>query len=214
MSVEYHKIQTVFLRNPDTKFKTLLEGQWAQPEFEYLAQNRWVFTEKVDGTNIRVGIDPRMGDAAITFGGRTDNAQIPTHLLAVLEQMFLPQRDRLVEMFPDGGTLYGEGYGAKIQKGGGNYRPDQSFVLFDVVVGPRWLRRGDVGDIASKIGIDAVPIIGSGTLYSMVDMARHGFYSAWGQFLAEGIVARPEIELCSRHGNRIITKIKMKDFVR
>ena len=26
---EYHKIQTVFLRNPEDNFKTLLEGQWA-----------------------------------------------------------------------------------------------------------------------------------------------------------------------------------------
>ena len=30
--------------------------------------------------------------------------------------------------------MYGEGYGAKIQKGGGNYRQDQDFVLFDVLL--------------------------------------------------------------------------------
>ena len=50
----YHKIQTVWLRDPDNRYKTLLEGQWATPEFEYLANNEWTFTEKVDGTNVRV----------------------------------------------------------------------------------------------------------------------------------------------------------------
>lgn len=43
---EYHKIQTVFLRDPNTKFKTLLEGEFALPEFKYLANNEWVFTNQ------------------------------------------------------------------------------------------------------------------------------------------------------------------------
>lgn len=51
---EYHKIQTLFKRDMESKHKTLLEGQWTLPEFEYLAGNVWTFTEKVDGTNIRV----------------------------------------------------------------------------------------------------------------------------------------------------------------
>ena len=48
---EYHKIQTVFKRDPETNHRTLLEGQYSMPEFEYLANNQWVFTEKIDGTN-------------------------------------------------------------------------------------------------------------------------------------------------------------------
>ncbi|MBU1082564.1 MAG: hypothetical protein KKB59_18905, partial [Spirochaetes bacterium] len=47
---KYHKIQTVFKRDPETKFKTLLIGDFALPEFEYLKNNLWVYTEKVDGT--------------------------------------------------------------------------------------------------------------------------------------------------------------------
>ena len=46
---QYHKIQSVFKRDPNTKFKTLLEGEYSIPEFEYLKDNEWVFTEKVDG---------------------------------------------------------------------------------------------------------------------------------------------------------------------
>ena len=206
---QYHKIQTVFLRDPATNYKTLLEGQYALPEFEYLADNQWVWTEKVDGTNIRVMWD----GTTITFGGKTDNAQIPAFLVNRLSDTFFPLRDTFLSLWPDGGVcLYGEGYGAKIQKGGGNYRPDQDFVLFDVKVGDWWLRRGDVEIVSAKLGIDVVPVIGYGTLFEMVELARNGFESEWGHFTAEGIVARPYVELFNRGGNRIITKIKHSDF--
>jgi len=206
--MKYHKIQTVFKRDPDTKFKTLIEGSYSLPEFEYLANNIWTFTEKVDGTNIRVMFDGEK----IFFGGKTDRAQTPAFLIARLTDLFEPQIKMFKELFADGVCLYGEGYGAKIQKGGGNYRQDQSFVLFDVMVGNWWLRRRDVHDIAIKLGIDVVPVIGTGTLSAMVELARRGFKSTWGDFTAEGIVARPLVELQSRNGNRVITKIKYKDF--
>ncbi len=212
---EYHKIQTVFKRNPANKHRTLLDGDYATPELEFLANNEWVFTEKVDGTNIRVMCIPHQDGAyGVTFGGKTDNAQIPAFLVSKLEQTFhmIPQRKLVAEIFPDGGCLYGEGYGAKIQKGGGNYRSDQGFVLFDAKVGDWWLQRTDVEDVASKLGLEVVPIIGRGTLRNMVERVRKGFISAWGGFPAEGIVARPATELCTRGGQRIITKVKHKDF--
>jgi len=215
---EYHKIDTVFKRDPATKHKTLLLGDYSQDAFAYLAKNEWVFTEKVDGTNIRVICPPYQESGAqygITFGGKTDAASIPAFLVERLQQRFLTieQRQKLAEIFPDGGCLYGEGYGAKIQKGGGNYRQDQDFVLFDVKVGEWWLQRDAIDDIASKLGLDVVPIIGRGTLTDMIAMAQTGFTSTWGPFRAEGIVARPAIELKARNGERIITKIKHKDFV-
>ncbi len=213
---EYHKIDTVFKRDPETKFKKLMMGDYAQDAFCYLANNEWVFTEKVDGTNIRVIVHPADHPAVagenIVFGGKTDNAQIPTFLLEKLQERFLPQRDALNEAFPDGGCLYGEGCGARIQKGGANYGTNPTFVLFDVKVGAWWLQRDAVEDVAQKFSVYVVPIIGRGTLPEMVALAQNGFRSLWGDFLAEGIVARPAVELKSRSGNRIITKIKHKDF--
>jgi len=212
MMQEYHKIQTVYKRDPKTNFKTLLEFEYSTPEIDYLADNKWVFTEKVDGTNIRVMWNHK--DHHITFGGKTDNAQIPAFLVNVLNDMFCPSL--MTGLFPDcDACLYGEGYGAKIQKGGGNYLKGQSFVLFDVRVGEWWLKREDVADVSGKLNISRVPIIGTGTLHDMVAMAKTGFNSRWtedGYFKAEGIVARPEVELKSRNGQRIITKIKYKDF--
>ena len=207
---EYPKIQTVFLRDPENNHRTLLDGQYAIPEFKFLADNGWVFTEKVNGTNIRVMVR----DDHVTFGGKTDNAQIPAFLVDRLNERFqtTPQRRLLAEIFLDGGCLYGEGYGAKIQKGGGNYRADQDFVLFDVKVGDWWLQRADVEDVAAKLGLDVVPIIWTGTLLDMVARVESGFSSRWGDFPAEGIVARPATELRTRAGHRIITKLKHKDF--
>lgn len=207
---EYHKIQTVLKRDPKTNFKTLLDGQYSLLEFEYLSNNEWVFTEKVDGTNIRV----MFSNDGIRFGGKTDRADIPAMLVNALTGMF--EYDRLIEIFGleenTAVCLYGEGYGAKIQKGGGNYRKDQGFVLFDVKVGEWWLQRKDVEDIATKLNLDIVPVIGTGTLPEMIKMARGGFNSQWGEFQAEGIVARPKVEIRIRNGHRLITKIKCKDF--
>ena len=206
---EYHKIQTLFKRDMSSKQKTLIEGDWTLPEFEYLAGNVWTFTEKVDGTNIRVIFN----DGRVTFGGRTDDAQIPAQLVTRLNERFLPLAPKLGEVFTDGSAvLYGEGYGAKIQKGGGNYRADQDFVLFDVRVGPWWLQRADVENVAQRLGLDVVPVIGEGTLYAAVAQAKAGIQSTWGGFQAEGIVARPKTELNTQSGHRLIAKIKCRDF--
>jgi hypothetical protein len=114
----YHKIQTVFLRDPATHYATVLEGQYATPEFEYLKQNIWMFTEKVDGTNIRV----QWNRESVEFAGKTDRADIPTCLREKLQEMFAPEV--FLPWEAPALTLYGEGYGARIQKGGGTDIPD------------------------------------------------------------------------------------------
>ncbi len=219
---EYHKIQTIYKRDMATRHKTLLEGQFSLPELEYLAGNQWVFTEKVDGTNIRVMLQ----GGAITFGGKTDSAQIPAQLMTRLNERFLPLAAKMQELFGCDACFHGEGYGAKIQKNGGNYRADQDFVLFDILVSKDgsmppectckinnwWLQRADMEDVAQKLDLDVVPIIGEGTLYDAVAAAKRGIVSVWGGFQAEGIVARPKTELKTRNGHRIITKIKCRDF--
>lgn len=211
---EYHKIQTVFLRDPETKFKTLLEGQFALPEFHYLKDNEWIFTEKVDGTNIRVIWNGK----EMSFAGKTDRAEIPSHLRNALNEQFLSNKrqEAFQQTFKDSLDtsicLYGEGYGYKIQKGGKYLPKTCSFALFDVKIGDWWLQRKDVEDVAYKMVIDLCPVIGRGALQEMIDLVKCGFNSRWGDFTAEGIVARPKIELKTRNGKRIITKLKHKDF--
>ncbi len=199
----YHKIQTVWLRDPSTNHKALLEGEWAKPEFGYLADCPWVFTEKVDGTNVRLLRD------GTEVRGKTDAAQLYPGLLNACQDIV--QRPAFSEL-PESMVLYGEGHGSKIQKGGGNYRSDQGFVLFDVWCG-MWLERASVVGIAASIGVEVVPIIGEAPLNIMVDWCRSAaLTSQWGDFPAEGIVARPQVEMLNRRGERIITKLKCKDF--
>lgn len=201
-------------------------GQWSTPELEYLAGNQWQFTEKVDGTNIRIGVKgDGHGGAFVGFAGRTEAAILPPYLLEYLEDTFTE------ELFEKAGlnnlVLYGEGYGPKIQSGS-KYGDDHRFVLFDVLINDTWLQQPDVEDIAHKLGIDAVPMLGTGTLQDAIDIVstgltfndmgrvirwgNGGLNSHWGEFEAEGIVARPVVPMFDRRGERIITKIKAVDF--
>ncbi len=225
---EYHKIQSIFKRDEKT-FKFLV-GQYALPEFEYLKNNKWSWTEKIDGTNIRImwfpqhtekisvitnsiyGEEEKIVLAEVIFRGKTDNAQIPDFLLAKLQEIFTV--DKMMETFPEINVcLYGEGYGARIQKGGGNYISNGvDFILIDVLIDAWWLKRNNIEGIANKLGIKVVPIVGSGTLEEAVEFTRKGYTSTFGNFLAEGIVLKPEIELKMRNGDRLITKMKYKDF--
>ena len=204
---EYHKIVTVFERDPNTKYKTIVDGAWACPEFAYLADNEWEWTEKVDGTNIRIMWDGEK----VTFGGKTDNAQLPVGLLEWMYQKFYS--GALARALNGPAILYGEGYGPKIQSGG-KYRADMAVVLFDVHCAGMWLKREDIDDIARKLEVESVPTVGKGPLINAVDLVRQGMYSQWGKFDAEGLVMRPVVEMLDRRGQRIITKIKIKDFPR
>lgn len=218
LSNKYHKIMSVFKRDLGGD-KRLIDGDWTNDEIRFLKDCEWEFTEKIDGTNIRVHWD----GSEVTFGGRSDNAQIPAHLLARLQELFLSDasRKRMEEFGTEeciekiNVTLYGEGCGKKIQKGGGNYRADGAdFVMFDVKIGRWYLRRKDIEEIAESFGIKFAPVIGHGTLRDAIAMVKKGFNSQWGEFMAEGIVARPKVELFSRSGERIIVKVKHRDFSR
>lgn len=206
--VEYHKIETLFERNKETfivdhtKLKSPVLGTISQ----------WDVTEKIDGTNIRIILSPA---GEVTFGGRTNNAMIPAHLVQYLMKTFDAeklQRALWIEGESVEIILFGEGYGPGIQKGG-DYRQDKSFILFDVLVsGKWWLDRISINYIAEKLGIDTVPYLGRMTLDQIVDLCQTPFKSKLGTAISEGVVARPIETLFDKKGKRIIIKLKTKDF--
>lgn len=207
---EYHKIETLFER--DEKTKKLIIGKFRNPTVEFLKDNIWTFTEKVDGTNIRVFWNGHN----VEFGGRTDNAQIPAHLINRLSELFGGETN--AQMFEQkfGETpveLFGEGYGIKIQKGGA-YRDDVDFILFDVLINDNYQSRESVEDIAKYFGIDVVPIVLEGTLQDGLDYVLNNRKSIVAKNSAEleGLVGRTKVETKGRTGKRNIVKIKYNDF--
>lgn len=203
----YHKIQSIFKRDVSQK-PARFTDEFTLPEFEYLADNEWVWREKIDGTNVRVSWDCLT--EKVLLGGRTDRAQMPMPLLERLNVLFYAER--FAESYSGQSmTLYGEGYGAGIQSGG-NYSQEQDFILFDVQIGDYWLRWPDVLDIASHLGLKTVPIVGVGSLYEAIALVQGGFKSEIGTAQAEGLVLLPLVELATRTGHRVITKVKTKDY--
>lgn len=207
---EYHKIETLFERDTNGT-KKLIEGVFRNDTVKYLANNDWYFTEKIDGTNIRIHWDGRK----VEFAGRTDRAQIPKPLMEYLTNTFdsIEAEEMFEQKFGENDViLFGEGYGPGIQKGGA-YRDDVSFILFDVQIGDTWLKRDSVEDIATAFGIDIVPIVFVGDIKEAVDFVKTKPKSTIGTANMEGVVGRPVIEMKDRLGKRVIVKIKVCDFV-
>lgn len=211
---EYTKIQTAFKRDSRN---VIIPGDWTLPEFAYLQDNAWTWTEKVDGTNIRLHWD----GSGVTIGGRTDDASLPAALVAALRPL-TEDTARWKTIFPeaDDVTVYGEGYGANISKTKG-YSVDRKFIVFDVLVGPWWLSDENIADVAGKLGLETVPKYGEpfpyepGTLTlneAWKRITEGKLVSRWEGARAEGLVGRPAVPLFTRKGDRVIVKMKVKDW--
>ena len=204
--MEYHKIETLYERDPKT-FK-VRPGELKNPTYGLLKS--WQFTEKIDGTNIRC----IWQDGKLTFGGRSDNAQIHADLIKHLYETVTV--DKMREVFPDtNAIIYGEGFGAGIQKGA-NYGPTKRFIVFDVLAADKWwLNWENTCDVAGKLNLPVVPFLGEMTLEQATDMVRAGFQSKLngGKMKAEGLVGRPLETLFDKKGARLILKLKTNDFV-
>ena len=209
---KYEKIDTIFARDTNGT-KKLVEGVFRDPTIEFLAKLDWIWTEKIDGTNIRIHWDGHN----VTFGGRTDNAQIPTDLVNYLTDTFNNSETEEIfeQLFGEKEViLFGEGYGRKIQKVGSKYNPNNvGFILFDVLIGENYQEREWVEQTAIAFNIPVVPIVGHGSLMNAVDYIKTHPNSVIAQQSVEmeGIVCRPRYELYDRRGNRIIVKIKWED---
>ena len=226
----YPKIDTLFSRFADgpLKGKVNIEAGFRSPDFS--AVKSWRLTEKIDGQNIRVCYWPATKER--DFRGRSDNASLHPELLKALDAMF--PVEWLAEAFPPGEdntpesviVLFGEGYGPGIQKGGGRYRTDKSFRLFDVLIGRWWLEWDNVAEIAAKLEIKTVPVVANG----LRDLPRTAFdtkmmlsnYAQWSSVAlndiddpppgeAEGVVATSIPLLLRRDGTPLRWKLKFSD---
>lgn len=205
----YHKIETLWERDTEGS-KKLIEGSFRNETVGYLANLIWIGTEKVDGTNIRIIWDGH----SIMTAGRTNKSEIPKPLADYLRELFgdIATEELFEQMFGEKEVvLYGEGYGAGIQKVGAKYSSTPKFILFDVKINDVYLSRTNVEMIAKNLGLDVVPIVFTGTLYAAAEYVKSHPKSKLGDVEMEGIVCRPALELLDHRGERLIVKIKSRD---
>ena len=119
-------------------------------------------------------------------------------------------------------TIYGEGYGRKIQGCGSRYiKEGVNFIGFDVKIQvcgiSYWLLRENRNSVFKALNTPTCPYKGQFTIDEAIEYVRKGFKSEIAEdkeFLAEGLVLRSPCGLLDRRGNRIMFKIKTCDFVK
>ena len=214
MEKEYQKIGNIF--KFDEKFRSIVG---LNEPYETLKNIIWEGTEKIDGTNIRVHWDGH----DIEIAGHTDKAQIPPKLLAYLEGLFkTPEMEYVFEQIFEEKEAYvfGEGFGAGIQKAGGDYvenGTDVGFIIFDINIGGFDLKRESVNDIAARLGIPSVPVVFHGTLdEAKAFVAAHPMSTLnGGKHEMEGLVLVPrDIQLYDSKHHLIKCKCKYRDILK
>lgn len=224
--MKYPKINTLWKR--DARTHKVIIGDLSLPEFD--VPKSWMVSEKVDGTNVRVVLDYRIGSQQeVTFAGRTEDGMLHPFLLKWLQKTFTETLMR--EVFKDvrkecgSAILFGEGYGTKVN--GKKYGVEAEFVLFDVVVENVhkersviwwWLERKNVREIAQKIGINSVMEMPMTMKEVEVMFRLHGVKSVLAanngsDIEMEGVVVRTEPLLLRRDGTPLMWKLKRKDFL-
>ncbi|KKL08339.1 hypothetical protein LCGC14_2576880 [marine sediment metagenome] len=208
---KYHKISGLYKRDDKGRFLS----EFSKPEFEYLYHSSWEWTEKVDGTNMRI----KLFNGGFEIRGKSDKSQLVPDLIQNMKAM-METAEALeawsLDIAHQPLTLYGEGYGPGIQKDGGLYRADKGFILFDVLRGGRFLERQLVEEIAVDLDIPIVPHVMSGSIAVAIEYLTTSPLSIVAQRgtddrVMEGLVGIPEVPLYNQWGERVIVKLKVKD---
>ncbi len=207
---EYQKIENIF--KFDEKYRIILG---MTNTFNCLKNIEWIGTEKVDGTNIRIYWDGH----EVSIAGRTDKAQIPSHLMQYLAETFLIKEMEYVfeQMFGEKETyLFGEGYGNKIQANGDKYSKNPKFILFDVCIDGFDLSKDNVKVIADKLGLECVPVVFKGNLDGAIEFVKEHPMSTLGDNTheMEGLVLEPTIQLYNRNHKLVKCKCKYRDVIK
>ena len=217
----YPKIHTLLERDPRS-FKVTDELRFA----EFNEVNYWDAYEKIHGRNVRVKCVHGLSGYSPRWGGRTDKSEFSKVEMNTLWSIF---NDKSLTKALLGYTstylLFGELYGPPIEDGG-NYRGDISFRLFDVFVpdpenklGGWWLEQDNIRKLADRLGVDTAPFIGIMTIEEIIAFVQSKPASRVAQaeggnpeYMIEGVVARTAPLLFNRKGERLMFKLKCRDF--
>jgi hypothetical protein len=172
--------------------------------------------EKIDGTSCHVTYSTKTNDLTYFSG-------------CIKQDLFRSLFDhaKLLDLFRQNAqehpkaetlTIYGEGYGGKVQGRSKTYGPNTKFVAFEVKINDTFLCVPEAEKIALKFGLEFVDYveidtteeaIHEQTYRDSVQAVRNGMGPG---HMREGVVLRPLIELVHDNGGRIICKNKRPEF--
>lgn len=208
---EYHKIETLFKFNSETKKYT---NEFYNNSVEILKDNQWLFTEKIDGTNLRIYWDGHK----LQYAGRTNNAQFSKDQIEFIEERLVnedietifEQKFQDVEVY-----VFGELFGVKIQNGG-LYTNGKGldFKVFDIEIDGVVLTYDSMTKLANELNYKCVPLVLIGTIGHAINFVLTNFTSTFSNAELEGLVGKPVGDFRDRLGKRIVVKIKRKDLLK
>ena len=182
---------------------------WAQPAFQYLKDVAWDYEEKLDGTGMRIIYDGVL--KLLEVVGRTNKAEFPEKLIVFADDLLNYKLLKFIETFADNNiTFYGEGIGSGIQNGG-NYGENR-IVIFESRYNGKWMPKSVTNEWCELLGLEYIKCRGSAPLERCIDFVRQGVKSDYFDGFAEGLICRPSFPLYDSYGERIVCKIKHKDF--
>ena len=211
MAHNFQKIKAPFLRDgPNDRLVNVNKPALKWLEAFSPDQMFWA-SEKIDGTSVGLKWDGER----ISFIGHTDKSQFCPRYLEYLQNRFgTPEFESCVEaIFGDRPvTIYGEGISKDYNVHYGF--PDGEFIMYDIQFDSGfYAERQFVWKVAEKLAIK-VPFETKMTLRDAVDFVKTRPQSKLNsENKMEGLVLRPLVELYDNHGERLITKVKVKDFV-
>lgn len=178
-----------------------------------LAKNDWVARRKLDGENIRIRWD---GEQAL-WNGKTNNFECVESFENYMNETFIEEDFEEKFGHDKEVIIFGEKMGPKTQKNELGLTKEE-VVIFDVKINGFWLSAENVREVASYFGCrtcyDFVPkememFMSSKSLLDYIRLVAEGVFSDW-----EGIVATPIVECQNQRGERVIVKIKNRDYTR
>jgi len=167
--------------------------------------------EKVHGTSAH--IKWHEGNVSFFSGGASHEL-----FVSLFDKEFLITK--FTELWGDAATvtIFGEAYGGKLQGMSKTYGDKLRFIIFDVLIGERWLVVPEATKVAEMFGLEFVPwkvistdldcLTAYRDSYSQVAFLR----GMGGDKIGEGLVLRPLIEVNHSGGGRVIVKYKRDNF--
>lgn len=208
MVVTYNpKLLTLFKRGAYFKVDTLY---YSTPEFALI--DNWLVTEKIDGTSVILSLSKTGGG----YYGRTPKSQFNVNQTKFMES----ETDRLLgKVWPilstyglDSIDVYAELVGPDVQ--GNPYALDEHrLYVFDMRAGGYWLNTGSVYPNCDVLDVRRPSVLDNMTTDEVIFLVRGGFQSTINPgVLSEGVVARTDPLLYNNRGDRVMFKLKHKDF--